>query len=308
MVSDSIGVDVLWRAGTGSIAATILAGGIWWLWWRFPQRHVAKLALKIRDPKARADVEDNLRKTIGQALGGIAVLIGAGVAYLQFLQQQQAARDLLISNQVSKGFEQLASHEIIMRLGGIYALQEVMNTSVDYHQPVLAALCAFVREGTAGMIIEGEPAKDIQAALTVISTRKPGAGTVDLRSSRIPRSDLVNAKLSHAYLSGADLTHAYLPGAVLFGAFLDSAKLPNAQLYSANLTSAYLSHANLSGANMSGADLTDAELTDIDLSDAIDLTQEQLNKACGKPRVLPAGLTLHNRCPEKPVARPLNPR
>ena len=40
--------------------------------------------LKIRDPKARADIEDNYRKTIGQALGGVAVLFGAGLAYLQF--------------------------------------------------------------------------------------------------------------------------------------------------------------------------------------------------------------------------------
>jgi len=29
------------------------------------------------DPKARADIEDNFRKTIGQALGGLAVLLGA---------------------------------------------------------------------------------------------------------------------------------------------------------------------------------------------------------------------------------------
>ena len=28
---------------------------------------------------------------------------------------------------------------------GLYALEGVMNTSSDYHQPVLEALCAFVR-------------------------------------------------------------------------------------------------------------------------------------------------------------------
>jgi hypothetical protein len=66
---------------------------------------------------------------VGQALGGAAVLIGAVVAYLQFTQQQQASHDLLISNQVSKGFEQLASDKIPERLGGIYALEGVMNTS-----------------------------------------------------------------------------------------------------------------------------------------------------------------------------------
>jgi hypothetical protein len=125
-------------------AALALLYGIWWLWWRLPKRQTDRLALKIRDPKARADVEDNLRKTVGQALGGAAVLIGAASALFQFLQQQKAAHDLLISNQVSKGFEQLASKEPVMRLGGIYALEGVMNTSDQYRVPVLEALCAFV--------------------------------------------------------------------------------------------------------------------------------------------------------------------
>ena len=44
--------------------------GAWWLWWRLPKRQVNRLSLKIRDAKARADVEDNFRKTIGQLLGG----------------------------------------------------------------------------------------------------------------------------------------------------------------------------------------------------------------------------------------------
>jgi hypothetical protein len=35
-----------------------------------------------------------------------------------------------------------------MRLGGIYALEGVMNTSEQYHQPVLEALCVFVRESS----------------------------------------------------------------------------------------------------------------------------------------------------------------
>jgi hypothetical protein len=53
---------------------------IWWLWWRLPKRQVARLALTIRDPKARAEAEDNFRKTVGQVLGGAAVLIGALIA------------------------------------------------------------------------------------------------------------------------------------------------------------------------------------------------------------------------------------
>ncbi|HEX3413910.1 MAG TPA: hypothetical protein VHT00_19555, partial [Stellaceae bacterium] len=168
----------------GIIAAAVALGaavlfGAWWLWWRLPKRQVDRLRLTIRDPKARADVEDNFRKTIGQLLAGAAVLIGAALAYVQFTQQQQtsqrqfteqqrASRDLLISNQVAKGFEQLGSEKIVVRLGGIYALEGVMNNSEQYHQPVLEALNAFVRDRTRTETGDEQPATDIQAALTVI--------------------------------------------------------------------------------------------------------------------------------------------
>jgi len=185
-------------------AVAVVAFGAWWLWWRLPKRQVDRLRLTIRDPKARADVEDNFRKTIGQLLlGGAAVLIGAVFAYLQFTQQQktaqqqlseqqQAFRELLVSNQVSKGFEQLGSDKPVVRLGGIYALEGVMNTSEQYHQPVLEALCAFVRDNTRNEKGEGPPTTQIQAALTVIGRRNP-IGTEkrpDLANAHIPKAVL----------------------------------------------------------------------------------------------------------------------
>src|SRR5215469_1129438 len=63
--------------------------GAWWLWWRLPKRQVDRLRLTIRDPKARADVEDNFRKTISQLLLAAGALVGAGIAYLQFTEQQR---------------------------------------------------------------------------------------------------------------------------------------------------------------------------------------------------------------------------
>ena len=63
-----------------------------------------------------------------------------------------------------------------MRVGGVYALEGVMNApDSQYHQPVLEALCAFVREGTKGTVSD-HPATDIQAALTVIGGREKGLG------------------------------------------------------------------------------------------------------------------------------------
>ena len=289
-----------------AVVVSVIAALAFWWWW--PKWQVNRLALEIKDPKARADVEDNFRKTVGQLLGGTAVLLGAWLAFLQFSQQQQtaqqinqqqqaaqqqqqqAAHDLLISNQVSKGFEQLASDKMAMRLGGIYALEGAMNASErpeQYRGPVLEMLCAFVREYTIGKTVFEKPAIDIQAALTVIGRRK-GQELPDLAKANIPGAnlsganlrgaDLDSAHLNSAYLSGANLSGANLLGANLSGANLTSAKLNRVDLTGADLTGAnlgladlngaYLSSANLSGANLGGANLTGADLSGANLRGA----------------------------------------
>jgi hypothetical protein len=130
----------LWALWAAAMVLVVIATMVWW--W-VPKWQVNLLGMEIPDAKARADVEDNFRKTIGQLLGGAAVLIGTGFAYYQSQLAQQATHDQLkatydqieaskaqiISQQVSKGFEQLGSDKLVVRLGGIYALEGVMNTS-----------------------------------------------------------------------------------------------------------------------------------------------------------------------------------
>ena len=285
-----------------AVVVSVIAALAFWWWW--PKWQVNRLALEIRDPKVRADVEDNFRKTVGQLLGGAAVLFGAWLAFLQFSQQQQTAQsqikqqqqaaqqqqqqavhDLLISNQVSKGFEQLASDKTAMRLGGIYALEGVMNTSErpeQYRGPVLEMLCAFVREYTIGKTVSEKPAIDIQAALTVIGRRKgqelpdlakvniPGANLsrANLRGADLNSADLNSAYLSRVDLSGANLIGANLTGANLTGATLSRVDLTGADLTGANLGLADLNGAYLSGANLTGANLSRTNLRSADLSGA----------------------------------------
>ena len=242
------------------------------------------------------------------------MLVGTGFAYYQSQLAQQASRDQLkatydqieaskaqiISQQVSKGFEQLGSDKIVVRLGGIYALEGVMNTSEQYHKPVLEALCAFVRDGAKG---PESPATDIQAAITVIGRREAGPGNIDLTRANLTDVNLVHANLVHANLYGANLTGAILYRANLTDAMLDDAILYRADLAGANLIRAHLADANLTDANLSGANLTDANLSGANLRNAnlpganlIDtkgVTQSQLNKACGdKETTLPSRLTL----------------
>jgi hypothetical protein len=81
---------VLWKVGIG-IAAVIVVVGVALLWWWVPKWQMRSVT--TGDPKARADIEDNFRKTVGQALGGIAVLIGAGMAYYGTQQTLQVNED-----------------------------------------------------------------------------------------------------------------------------------------------------------------------------------------------------------------------
>src|SRR6516165_3780633 len=293
-----------------AVVVSVIAALAFWWWW--PNWQVDRLALEIRDPKARADVEDNFRKTVGQLLGGAAVLFSAWLAFSQFSQQQQtaqsqiqqqqaaqqqqqqAARDLLISSQVSKGLEQLASDKMAMRLGGIYALEGVMNASErpeQYRGAILEMLCAFVREDTIGKTVSEKPAIDIQAALTVIGRRKgqelPDLAKVNIPGANLSRANLRGADLNSAYLTSAYLSRVDLTGADLTGANLGLADLNGAYLRTAATITDSLSSiwpakdramspkpdsvnvaAVLSGANLTGANLSRTNLRSADLSGA----------------------------------------
>ena len=74
----------------GVIAGLVALFAACWLWWRLPKRQVDRFP--IDDAKARAEVEDNFRKTISEALLAAAALVGAGLAYLQFTEQQQTSQ------------------------------------------------------------------------------------------------------------------------------------------------------------------------------------------------------------------------
>ena len=123
----------------------------------------------------------------------------------------------------------------------------------------------------------------------------------DLSGAHLLGAKLTDAKLSGADLSGADLTGADLSGADLSGADLTGADLTDADLSGADLSGAKLNDTKLLGAKLirtklSGADLSGAELINTNLIDAKDLTQAQLDKACGAYVKLDPGLTIKPPC------------
>ncbi|MCZ6589016.1 MAG: pentapeptide repeat-containing protein [Alphaproteobacteria bacterium] len=98
------------------------------------------------------------------------------------------------------------------------------------------------------------------------------------------KANLVDANLQRADFSGADLREAVLWNAEFQGARLMSADLRKAKFWQADLQGAVLWNADLSGAK---------------LAKARNLSQQQLDRACGDVKTeLPPGLTI-SMCPEK---------
>ncbi len=118
----------------------------------------------------------------------------------------------------------------------------------------------------------------------------------DLRGASLPFANLKLAILTDADLSGANLSWAYLRWAEMNGANLEGADFSYANLSEAILLGANLRDVNFKRAKLQGSwfivDKVIGEGPDL-LLGAQNLTQEQLDQACGDSRTrLPPGLTI----------------
>lgn len=277
--------------------------------------YLPQLAIDTRDLN-RADwlraVQD-LRTTILQGLGGVALL---GTLYFGARTLQLNRRGQL-TERYTKAIEQLGqlgAEKMAVRLGGIYALEQVARDSEDMHWPVMEVLVAFVHANPAG---EGVPAErkwgdekpsqerdrvpiraDLQAALTVLGRRPEerrrwereqqrvlNLRFADLRRARLRRAHLEDSLFTGARLDDANLADAHLERAYLSGASLRRARLRDGHFEHAVLRGAQLDDAVMLRAHMDSADLTGARL------ERTDLTRAQLEEArIDASTILPAHL------------------
>jgi len=157
------------------------------------------------------------------------------------------------------------------------------------------------RANLAGQWLLGEDLRKAnlsRAKLSDANLSDANLSDANLSDANLSGADLSDADLSRADLSRADLNRANLSDTKLIGADLSDADLSRADLSDANLNDAKLigadlSDADLGGATLDRAQLGNADLTGANLSDATDLTQTQLDVACGNANTkLPESLTL----------------
>jgi len=217
----------------------------------------------------------------------------------------QAAQNKQITERFTKAIEQLASPNLAIRLGGIYALERIAKNSDggsnDDHWVIMEVLATFVREPfpleePSYKINTTDEAlrlrTDIQAALTVIGRRDPekDKGCLDLSNADMRGAVLREAKLQGAILSGANLQKACLDQAELQGASLTKTNLQEASLVQTDLRKAFLLGADSREANFINTRLEWAVLNGTNLARAKHLTEAQLKLSDITRAILPSYL------------------
>ncbi|WP_329191856.1 MULTISPECIES: pentapeptide repeat-containing protein [unclassified Streptomyces] len=200
-------------------------------------------------------------------LAAVAALLFTWLQVNQTGKEVRIAEEGQITNRFTAAIGNLGSGSIDVRLGGIYALERIMNDSPRDQATVVSVLSAYVRRHAP--VPTGAPTADISAAMNVLVRRRPESDKgLELDLSR---TDLRGWKPAHPYegrvihlrgtiFTGADLSDAQLGGADLSDASLEKANLSRADLSMATLTRVVFEEAQLRNTAFDGADLTDADL------------------------------------------------
>jgi hypothetical protein len=196
---------------------------------------------EIQDPAKRLDDVNSFRTTLAGVLGGLAVIAGAIVGALNFRETQRQNRAVQKENQevlelqrrgqvterFTRAIEQLGQRgddKLDVRLGAIYALEQIAWDSTELHWPIMEVLTAYLREHGSPKDQPFNPRlpidmpydprfripSDHQAIATVIGRRRAerdpadqrlNLRAVDLRAANVRGADLRGAHLFESLLS-----------------------------------------------------------------------------------------------------------
>jgi uncharacterized protein YjbI with pentapeptide repeats len=226
----------------------------------------------------RLKLQNDIRASVFQAIAGIAVFVGAFIAWQQLQSNRteaQTTNTLVTQEQVAQEYDQavseLANSRTDIQIGGMYALQQIFeagqNPSKAPTNPVIVRirlavfglLSAYIR--THVPYIPGSPVCDqsvstrpalserapgVQVALGILGAR--GFGASNEPNLLITHVDLRNADLLN-YFDYTDFSYSDLGGVNFREADLKYANFMHADLCGANLTTAqHYSSATFTGA------------------------------------------------------------
>ena len=172
------------------------------------------------------------------------IFIGTAVVAFPFaMSRTLTAERTLLNERYQKGIDMLASDDLIVRLGGIFALKRLSEERPeDYHPDVVKLLSLFIRQSKhdRNKAEERHYSEDLQAAINFLKLRR----TYHRRIESLEGYKILD-------LSGADLE----------GLDLSEGNLNNTNFDDAKLANANLSKTKFRGCSLKCTDLTNADVS-----------------------------------------------
>jgi uncharacterized protein YjbI with pentapeptide repeats len=306
------------------VALIMMSIGTGWFYWHHQQQQLKLFSQQVESIKVnrsnpvepkdyfaiRRDLivlQNTLNSSAFQLVGSLLFFITAYIAWLNLVASEKKQ----VSERFAKAVDQLGNNELCVRVGGIFVLEQIAQSSPEDHWAVIEVLTSYIRDQSLQKKSVFEPkieedknqlqdfnyqailnkrrtenvtsvTTDTQAALTVIGRRNsrydPKDKVINLRFCDMRGADLKNAKLNNADLTGANISRANMESAKLLGTILQSANLTSSVLNNAKLRKAKLNHAQLNYADLEETDLQDADLTNAQLKQA-NLQRAKLNRS-----------------------------
>ncbi|MFJ7106021.1 pentapeptide repeat-containing protein [Streptomyces albogriseolus] len=224
--------------------------------------------------------------TFVPGIAAVSALLFTADSLKQNQENLKLTREGQITDRYNDAISNLGEDSQDVRLGGLYALERIMNDSPRDQVAIANVLSAYVR----GHAVKpkkkppqaDKPSADVAAALDILTSSRMRFG-LDLSGAHLNNAQAVEWAFTNANLRSTSLERADLSGAHLYNADLSWAKLAgvnmsyagavyarfdNAKLRFARLEKADLSYAHMNGADLSYARLRDAILMGANLRNA----------------------------------------
>jgi uncharacterized protein YjbI with pentapeptide repeats len=261
-------------------------------WWFAPLYAVKRFA-GLKDDKEKADVEDSYRKTVGQVLGAIALIVTFGWTFTKDRETIDLSRDQFVNQQFISAAGLLKETSVSTRIAGLYGIEQIASAKQtadaknQYLIPGIRAAIGFVKH-PPGSAVDKQTvavAADVQSAIAIVAhLNENHLLDVDLRSAKLTRgdfrrpgtkafteADFQGAILYGVDMSGLDLTKARFGGS--FMSYLEAYEVsdwPSPQLFedtrkqfAGSFDESMLVNANFDHVSMSGASLRNSCLAGV---------------------------------------------
>lgn len=227
-------------------------------------------------------LENTLKGSVFQLASSLFFGVTVFIAWLNFVVSDQKQ----VAERFATAVEQLGSEQLGVKVGGIFALEKVAETSPETHWQVIEVLTSYIRDQSfKGKSVSKPEIKEednqseelnVQKASNKVAAERATSVTIDIQTAltvicrrnyrQDPKDKVINLKSCD--IRGANLEKANLNNVDLRHSNLDRVVLTNADLSKARLERALLNEANLERVNLQNADLNYVQLQESNLKNA----------------------------------------